>query len=125
MHIDEIIQQPGQMKRIEREDIYSGLHVAVPGEIISFDESTMTAAIQPTLRKRKSRTDPAMLLDVPVFFPGGFVFDVNPGDECLVVFADREIDSWLTGAECHSLRMHSLSDGFAFVGFGTALSVLS
>lgn len=120
MHIDEIIQQPGQMKRIEREANYSGLHVAVPGEIISFDESTMTAAIQPTLRKRNSRTDPAMLLDVPVFFPGGFVFDVNPGDECLVVFADACIDAWWQNGGISNpvaARMHDLSDGFAFVGF--------
>ena len=29
----------------------------------------------------------------------------------------REIDSWFSGAPCPSGRMHSLSDGFAFVGF--------
>ena len=55
-----------------------------------------------------------LLRDVPVFMP--VPFDVHPGDACLVIFADRDIDQWLcegTG----SGRMHSLSDGFAFVGF--------
>jgi len=45
---------------------------------------------------------------------------VNPGDACLVIFADRDIDAWLEGGnEKPSGRMHSLSDGFAFVGFKT------
>ena len=47
-------------------------------------------------------------------------FEVSEGDRCLVVFADRDITRWLTGDEDAALspRLHSLSDGFAFVGFG-------
>ena len=51
-----------------------------------------------------------VLADVPVFMP--VPFEVNPGDACLVVFADNSLDD---GAV--SRRKHSLSDGFAFVGF--------
>ena len=50
-------------------------------------------------------------------------FEIRPGDACLVIFADIDIDSWFaTGevAEPRSGRKHSLSDGFAFVGFRTA-----
>ena len=55
---------------------------------------------------------------VPVFMP--VPFEVHPGDACLVVFADADIDGWLeTGEpqESKSARKHSLSDGYAFVGW--------
>ena len=61
-----------------------------------------------------------LLRDVPVFMP--VPFEVNPGDACLVIFADRDIDAWFETGEAEvpsSGRMHSLSDGFAFVGFRT------
>ena len=47
------------------------------------------------------------------------LFEVNPGDACLVIFADVDIDRWLASGvpeEPGSARKHSLSDGFAFVG---------
>ena len=40
-----------------------------------------------------------------------------------MVFADRDIDAWFETGEAGvppSGRMHSLSDGFAFVGFGNS-----
>jgi hypothetical protein len=52
----------------------------------------------------------------PVFLYNG----VNPSDACLVVFADIDIDAWLSSGEAEeplSTSRHSLSDGFAFVGF--------
>ena len=96
--------------RALKKDIMRSLHCAVPGTVLSFDGASRTAEIRP------AGEDLPVLKGVPVFMP--VPFDVSPGDRCLVVFADREIDSWLTGAECRSLRTHSLSDGFAFVGFG-------
>ena len=63
---------------------------------------------------------PPLLRDVPVFMPVSF--EINPGDACLVVFADCDIDAWFESGEAEvpeSNRMHSLSDGFAFVGFRT------
>ena len=53
-------------------------------------------------------------------------FEINEGDACLVVFADRDIDSWFETGEAEvppSGRMHSLSDGFAFVGFKAGRNV--
>ena len=61
-----------------------------------------------------------LLADVPVFMP--VTFEVNPGDACLVVFADIDIDAFLETGEAsvpRSARRHALSDGFAFVGFRT------
>lgn len=101
-----------------KQDFFSSLHCALPGNIISFDAETQTAEIQPAV-KVGSMTYP-LLADVPVFMP--VPFEVHPGDACLVVFSDVDIDAWLQTGEAAvpgSARRHSLSDGFAFVGFRT------
>ena len=108
---------PVEIQALKKE-IFSSLHCALPGKVISFDAETQTAKIQPAV-KLGSLTYPP-LSDVPVFMP--VPFEVNPGDACLVVFADVDIDAWLASGEAEeplSARRHSLSDGFAFVGFRT------
>lgn len=99
-----------------RQDVFSSMHCALPGTVVSFDPERQTAEIQPAVRK--DDLDFPVLADVPVFMP--VPFDIHPGDACLVVFADVDIDAWFaTGeiSEPRSARKHSLSDGFAFIGF--------
>ena len=99
-----------------KQEIFHSLHCALPGNVVSFDPDTQTASIQPAV-KFGSIPYP-VLTDVPVFMP--VPFEVNPGDGCLVIFSDVDIDTWFeTGevSEPNSPRRHSLSDGFAFVGF--------
>ncbi len=105
-----------------KQEIFSSLHCALPGTVVSFDPSTQTAEIQPAV-KTGSMLFP-VLPDVPVFFPGSrecaITWPVSPGDECLVVLADADIDAWFETGEAsvsRSARKHSLSDAFAFVGF--------
>ena len=106
-----------------KQDIFENLHCALPGIVESFDSETQTAVIRPAILREVERRPfvPLPLLrDVPVFMPAPF--EVNPGDACLVIFADRDIDAWFETGEAEvppSGRMHSLSDGFAFVGFRT------
>ena len=108
---------PEEMDALKKE-IFSSLHCALPGNVVSFDAKKQTAEIQPAV-KLGSMTFP-VLADVPVFMP--VPFDVHPGDACLVVFADVNIDGWFGTGEAavpRSARKHSLSDGFAFIGFRT------
>ena len=101
-----------------KQELFSSLHCALPGTVISFDAVKQTAEIQPAV-KLGSMLYP-VLPDVPVFMP--VPFEVQPGDACLVVFADFDIDAWLESGEPRepkSARKHALSDGFAFVGFKT------
>ena len=120
-----------------KENILASLHCALPGTVVSYDEEAQTAVIQPAICRVPQRRDvgdsslvprawngenrpfvPPLLRDVPVFMP--VPFEVNEGDACLVVFADCDIDAWFESGEAEvpeSNRMHSLSDGFAFVGF--------
>ena len=101
-----------------KQDILSSLHCALPGTVLSFDAESQTAEIQPAV-KIVSMAFP-VLADVPVFMP--VPFEINPGDACLVIFADINVDAWFESGEPEvppSSRKHSLSDGFAFVGFKT------
>ena len=112
-----------------KKDILSYLHCALPGTVVSYDAESQTAVIQPAVKHRPVSSRPTegsgeislpLLRDVPVFMPVSF--EVNPGDVCLVIFADCDIDAWFETGEAEvpaSDRMHSLSDGFAFVGFRT------
>ena len=99
-----------------KQEIFHSLHCALPGNIVSFDPNSQTASIQPAV-KLGSPPYP-VLTDVPVFMP--VPFEINPGDACLVIFSDVDIDDWFATGEAsapRSARRHSLSDGFAFVGF--------
>ena len=110
-----------------KQDILSSLHCALPGEVVSFDAESQTAVVQPAVKHHPVSSRPTegsgeislpLLRDVPVFMPVSF--EINPGDACLVIFADCDIDAWFETGEAEvpaSGRMHSLSDGFAFVGF--------
>ena len=102
---------PQEVVALKRE-ILSSLHCAMPGIVESFDSEMQTASIRPA--------DPRLpiLQDVPVFMP--MTFEISPGDACLLIFADYDIDRWLEGNEegkPASARQHSLSDAFALVGF--------
>ena len=106
-----------------KQEIFESLHCALPGTVVSYDAVTQTAVIQPAV-KTYSGIDLPVLRDVPVFMPVSF--EVNPGDTCLVIFADIDIDAWFETGEAEvppSARTHSLSDGFAFVGFRTRRNV--
>ncbi len=104
-----------------KDEIFSSLHVALPGIVESFDSKNQTVVVQPALRGRGTLP---LLRDVPVFFPGSketaITWPISPGDECLVIFADACIDGWYASGgspEPPSPRCHDLSDAFAFVGF--------
>jgi len=112
------------------------LHTSMPGIVQSFDAELQTASIQPAVRRvfiTREGTDEILapsdlpiLINVPVQFPrgGGFslTFPVKKGDECLIVFAERALDSWHKFGglqDPNAKRFHSLSDATAFVGLSS------
>ena len=112
---------PAEVSAIKRE-IQESLHCALPGLVEAFDSQKGTVSVRPALRMRDGELP--LLKDVPVFRVPGM--EIQPGDKCLVIFADADTDAFLETGEvsaCRSARRHSLSDGFAFVGFsGTGIS---
>ncbi|MGK8887357.1 Gp138 family membrane-puncturing spike protein [Burkholderia gladioli] len=112
---------------------------ALPGIIESYDPGAQTVAIQAGLKVPVRAGDGTLttvelpqLVDCPAQFPSGgnstLTFPVARGDECLVVFASRCIDAWWQSGGVQELadtRMHSLSDGFALLGFRSQPRVLA
>ena len=97
-----------------KKEILSSIHCALPGKVENYDPEKQTVSVRPAVKGMP------LLRDVPVFMPASF--EVNDGDLCLVIFADRDMDAWLATGEPEepsSGRMHSLSDAFAFVGFAS------
>lgn len=100
---------------------------------VNFADKTLTATINYT--KTAFRPDShgiyqpvqesyPILADVPFIILGGggaaFTAPIKSGDECLLLFNDRDIDNWTAGATSGpvaSSRLHSLSDAIALVGF--------
>lgn len=125
---------------------------AVPGTIVAqdggagFSGEHRTVRVQPTLQAQIQNPDGSfdwvtlpVLLDCPIVFPSGggatLTFPIRPGDECIVVFSSRCIDSWWqsggrdaamqpTPQVQAELRMHDLSDGFAIVGVNSVPYVI-
>lgn len=64
------------------------------------------------------------LVDCPAIILGGgktaLTFPVSQGDQCLILFNDRDLNNWFQGARSGPVatpRMHSFSDGIALIGF--------
>lgn len=104
------------------------LWTALPCEVVEYNSEAVTVSVQPLIKIPVHLPDGEietvelpMLLDVPVMFPcaGGFTIThpIKKGDECLVNFADRNIDLWWQSGGIQNpfdTRKHDLSDGFAF-----------
>ncbi len=125
-------QAPDQEEtlRSAMDDRAASIWTATPGIVESYDPAAMTVTVQVALKMKVRGKDGSetfepvsVLPDVPVCFPsaGGFsvTFPINPGDECLVIFGMRCMDSWwqMGGVQQPlDARMHDPSDGFAVFG---------
>lgn len=105
------------------------IRTAMPGIVTAVDLTRQTVSVQGAIQGQQESPDGStaavnlpMFVDVPIVWPraGGYAmtFPVKVGDEVLVVFGDRCIDSWWQsggiGAPLEP-RMHDLSDAFAIL----------
>lgn len=101
------------------------------GVIQSFDASKQLATIKIALKQvskiaqdgTELYSDYPLLLECPVmtlFGGNSFVnLPIQPGDNCIVLFCDRDIDAWVKNGEGNvptTARLHDISDAIAIVG---------
>lgn len=110
------------------------------GKIVSFDSTNQTASIQLLLKKTYNVTPQGVgqfqeipiLINCPcmVLFGGtGFMsMPITAGDNCIVLFNDKELDNWFVNGGFQvpsSKRMHDFSDAIAIVGINSLQSSIA
>jgi hypothetical protein len=115
-----------------RREIFLSLNCHAIGTITKFNPAKQTAEVQISYTQQYSTPDPNALpiekaypplADVPVIVvhggTAGLTMPIKPGDGCIVLFNDRDIDRWFVngpGGPPESARLHSIADGIALVG---------
>lgn len=133
---------------LHKKDVLLSLNCHGIALVNSFDSSKMVVTATMQYSKTFYKTDSQgkyvpyqreypVLVDCPVIVLGGgasgLSFPIAAGDECLILFNDRDIDNWFSGATSGpvaSNRLHSFSDGMALIwnvdnpGYDSARAVL-
>jgi len=117
-----------------KRDIIQSLNCHAIGIIESFDSDAQTAKIQIAYK----RTVNGVLLEYPVLTdcpvvilsggPARLTFPIAQGDECMVLFNDRDIDNWFSSGQVQGLasfRLHNFTDAIALVGVRSTLRKLT
>lgn len=109
------------------EQRFKGIYTCLPGVIVSYDQATKRAAVQPALRRiltDDTEEQLPVIQNVPVCFPtgGGFslLFPVVAGDTCLLAFSQRGIENFKVTYEQErpDEGLLDLNDAMAIMGFG-------
>lgn len=126
----EYLNDAEESLRLAMDDKVSSIWTALPGIVSAVNLAANTVSVQPAIQGavtdangNVSNVNLPVLVDVPIVFPsaGGFslTFPIVAGDEVLVIFSSRCIDTWWqsggVGKQAEA-RMHDLSDGFAIAG---------
>jgi len=117
-----------------KRDVMLSLNCHHIGTIESFDADRQLARVSINYKKtfvenrsvnsfkQKALSYP-IAIDCPVVILGGGVANltmpIKKGDECLLLFNDRDMDNWWSGSnngEVASPRLHSFADAIALVG---------
>lgn len=127
-----------------RKDILLNLNCHHIGTVQTFNPLNQTATATINYKKTFFNFDSAtqtyvpqlvdypILIDVPVIALGGgdgaLTFPISGGDECLVLFNDRDLDNWFagggSGGAVATPRLHSFSDGLILVGIRSLANVI-
>lgn len=138
------VTQPNEPELIDlldlfKRDIFLSLNCHHLATVEKFNPVTQTATVTINYKKVVTQLKPGapsdnimpvsvsrdypVIADVPVIFLGGgngaLTMPVKKGDECLLLFNDRNIDNWFNGSRTSQPatgRMHAFTDAIALVG---------
>lgn len=117
-------------------DKVNAIHTALPAIITSYDAGTNQATVKP-IGKYKTNDYRSLefpeIYNVPVQFPrglggaAGITFPLRNGDGCLLIFAENQIDDFLSNTDSDDPRKFDLNDAICIPGLyaNTALPSVS
>lgn len=129
-----------------KREIKAEMNCVSIGKIQAFDATNMTATITINYQKvlkngttnskgdvRDVIIEYPVLVRVPVVIlngGGGYLtFPITAGDQCILMFCDRDIDNWMKTESAsqppNSMRLHDLTDAIALVGIKSFQSPIS
>lgn len=131
MLAEERLNDREETVRIALDDRQANIWTSMPGIIEAYNGNEQTCSVQPSLQynvRQKDDTIKLVTLPLLIHCPVQFIgtgdlylgFSPENGDECLVSFAQRCIDSWWQNGGVQPMsefRMHDISDGFVIPGF--------
>lgn len=107
-------------------ELMKDVGTSIPGHFLAFDPDTQLAQIQigiQGIENNGTTFEPSPLIECPVAFFGGSEYfvehQIDPGDECLIIFSQRCIDGWVnTGGVANNpiTRFHNVSDACILPG---------
>lgn len=129
-----VAQLADLLKQLKK-DIFLNLNCHHLGTIESFNSANQTAEVTVNYTKTYFEFDSEsqgyvpvqvnypLLADCPVICLGGgtgaLTFPIAKGDECLLLYNDRDIDNWFNGSATGPVRtprLHAFADAIALVG---------
>ena len=128
--------------RLACKNMLKEVHTTIPGYIVSFNPTTQSAQVQVSIRRvyvnNRSGEDVQTAVQVPalihvpvIFLRGGgwcITFPVKAGDECIVHFSERAIDTWRKNGgvqDPKDWRMHDYSDAICQVGLSSEANIIT
>ena len=119
------LQTSNEAKDTIKEWIQKGgenIHVSMIGKIESYNPQTNRASITPvgTMTCPDWQEIPYPTIhNVPIQYPcgnggkSGVTFPIKQGDTCIIIFADHQIENFLSGEKSDDMRNHSMNDAYA------------
>lgn len=119
------VQTNNEFKDAIKEWIRKGgenIHVSMIGKIESYNPQTNRASITPvgTMTCPDWQELPFPTIhNVPIQYPcgnggkSGVTFPIKQGDTCIIIFADHQIENFLSGEKSDDMRNHSMNDAYA------------
>ena len=101
------------------------IHTTLPGRIIEFDERTCTVKASiygKFITSTGEELDYPIVTEAPLVFPisatgnTGIAFPVMPGDDCLILISEVELDEWRTGKEADGNMKFDLTSAIVLPG---------
>ena len=119
------MQTSNEVKDVIKDWIKKGgenIHVSMIGKIEAYNPQTNRASITPvgTMTCPDWQELPYPTIhNVPIQYPcgnggkSGCTFPIKQGDTCIIIFADHQIEDFLSGESSDDMRNHSLNDAYA------------